>query len=295
MILRDGAAHLLAELHDELAKKTLALWNSRPSKTYGHYVPWMSCLPGSEDVVIDHPALSESYKPGSLVYSKEQLHNINEYLMLPQATSISFNIFKNLAPKYAEHPIAQENVANHLINGFEVAKEAVLKSHPLLGTLFDRLVHAVIPMRNSESKLNESLDLARGAIFMSFCEPLNQWVIQQNLAHELGHQALMILHSADPLFDSDIMTPVFSGVRMTKRPAIQSLHAATALAFITLFTRERADSMAQSATTTSVLQLQRTIADLRDNCVMTEVGQAILDDYQQLCDELKAEMPGLVA
>lgn len=287
LILRDGAAHLLAELHDELAKKTLALWNSRSGRAYHRYVPWMSCLPGSEDVVIDHPALSEAYELGSLVHLKEQLHNINEYLRLPQATNITINIFKNFAPKYAEHPIAQENVESRLIKGFETAKDAVLKSHPLFEALFDRLVHCVIPIRMSESKMDESLDLARGAVFMSFFEPLDQWEIQLNLAHEFGHQALMILNSADPLFDSDIMTPVFSGVRMTERPAIQSLHAATALAFITLFTGERADSTAQATTVMSVTQLQRTIASLRDNCVMTELGQAIVDDYQQLCDEVR--------
>lgn len=289
MILRAGA-YLLGELHDELAKKTLVLWNSRSPKNYDQYVPWMSCVPRADDMIVDHPALSDSHKSGALVYQTEQLRNINEYLQLSQADRIAFDLFKNMKAEEAKHPIAKEVVDENVLEAFVSAKDAVIKSSPLFETLFDRLVHAVIPLRVSESQLNGSSDLARGAIFISFFASLNQWNLQLDLAHEFGHQALMILNSADPLIDSDIATPVYSGVRMTNRPAIQSLHAATALAFMILFTLEKTESVARQETVSMVQELDRTIAALRKNCVMTELGNAILDDYQQLCEELQPRL-----
>ncbi len=288
MILRTGTARLLKELHDELAKRTLVLWNAQSGRTYGHYVPWMSCLPRPGEAIVDHPALSDRYAPGSLISSDLQLQTVNNYLGLPQADRIALDIFKNLAKDQAQHPIAQPTVEGPVLELFNRAKESVLASDSLFRKLFDLLVHAVIPLRVSESKMNESLDLARGAVFISFFVPLDEWQIKLGLAHEFGHQALMLLNSADPFLSSDISTPVFSGVRMTDRPAVQSLHAATALAFMTLFSRTQPDSTAREATINYVAQLRKTLLSLRENCVMTEVGEGILQDYEKLCSESKA-------
>lgn len=285
MIIRAGSDHLLAELHDELAAKTLRAWNSHARSAYDHYVPWMSCLPEIGEVVVDHPALSHRYDHGLIVSSVELLNDINKYLGLLQARPIAEDILKNLPPEGRNHAIAQEQVSQHIIDGFSTAKRGLLSSHPIFAILFDRIVHAVIPIRLAQERMNESLDLARGAIFMSLLEPLDIWALQLDLAHEFGHQALMIMNSADPLFTSDIATPVFSGVRLIERPAIQSLHAATALAFMILFARDNTDVSAQQATATFATQLGRTLDSLRDNCSMTEVGQSILDDYRRLCED----------
>lgn len=50
-----------------------------------------------------------------------------------------------------------------------------------------------------------------------------------NLAHELGHQSLMILQHADPIVDGDPLQPVYSAVRLAQRPAVLSFHAVSAL------------------------------------------------------------------
>ena len=245
----------------------------------------MSCLPRPDESMIDHPALSAHYQPGALVNSDEQLQEINDYLRLPQADRIAFDIFKNLDQDQAQHPIAQTTVEDGITEIFAQAKQSVVESDPLFRNLFDLLVHVVIPLRAAESKMNESLDLARGAVFISFYLPLDEWEIKLGLAHEFGHQALMILNSADTLIRSDISAPVFSGVRLIDRPAVQSLHAATALAFMSLFSRTQNDDIGRERTRALVTQLQKTLASLRKNCVMTEVGEGILEDYQRLCNE----------
>jgi HEXXH motif-containing protein len=283
LIIRNGAAHLLTELHDELTRKTLALWNARSVREYDHYVPWMSNLPDTADAVVHHPALLDHYQPGTLVHAPRLLHNINEYLRLPQAARIAKDIIKNLPPEDAGEPLVREEVSESLVERFAAARAALFRAHPLFETLFDRLVHAVVPLRRWELRMNESMDLARGVLFMSFYEPPDLWEDETDLAHELGHQALMLLNSADPLFISDVTAPVYSGVRLVDRPAIQSLHAATALAFTILFLGGRKEPQARELTAQLAQQLRRTSEALRDNCVMTPLGQTILDDYDQLC------------
>lgn len=60
-----------------------------------------------------------------------------------------------------------------------------------------------------------------------------------NLAHEMGHQALMVLQAADRIVAGDLGMPIFSGVRKTNRPAIQSFHAMIALSFMVEYTATR--------------------------------------------------------
>jgi hypothetical protein len=284
LIIRNGAALLLTELHDELARKTLALWNARADRKYDHYVPWMSNLPDEAGAVVHHPALTDHYEPGALVHVPLLLRNINDYLRLPQAHRIAHDIIKNLSPEDAGASLVREKVSASLVERFTVAKAALFNAHPLFQMLFNRLVHAVVPLRRWELRMNESMDLARGVIFMSFYEPPDLWEDETDLAHELGHQALMVLNSADPLFISDMAAPVYSGVRLVNRPAIQSLHAATALAFTILFLGGRKEPKAREMEADFVRQLRLTLESLRDNCVMTPLGQTILDDYDQLCD-----------
>ena len=56
-----------------------------------------------------------------------------------------------------------------------------------------------------------------------------------NLAHELGHQALMVYQNAHPIIDGDPRAAVYSAIRSVERPAIKSFHALVALAYMKEF------------------------------------------------------------
>ena len=284
LLLRAGTESLLLALHDELARKTLAIWNTHGTgQTYHHYVPWMCCLPPEDGPrAVDHPALSDQYEAGGPLMATPALSRVNEYLQLPQAAQLREDLIKDfpagVGPRVAREQVEPEFVADHLS-----AREAVENAHPMFGVLYRRLIHVVILFAMPTVRQNTSLDRARGAVFMSFTSPMDRWTLALDLAHELGHQALMLLNSADPLFVSDSHTLVFSGVRRTDRPALQSLHAAAALAFMLLFTSGHGDPSSRVSVQTLAEHLQLTISSIRERCAMTEIGQTLLDDFQQLC------------
>lgn len=53
-----------------------------------------------------------------------------------------------------------------------------------------------------------------------------------NLVHELGHQALFTYQRHDKIAYDCHRTPVFSAIRRTKRPLIQSIHAMVAIVYM---------------------------------------------------------------
>jgi hypothetical protein len=284
LLFRAGAEALLTELHDELARRTLAIWNaSGTGGVYRRYVPWMCCLPSeSGPHPVDHPALSHDYDPGGLLTSTRSLSDVNEYLQLPQATQLREDISKDF-PADLGSRVAREQVDPEFVSDYLSARAAVEAAHPMFATLYRRLIHVVILFAMPQVRQNTSLDRARGAVFMSFASPMDRWALGLDLAHELGHQALMLLNSADPLLVSDPRTPVFSGVRLTDRPALQSLHAAAALAFMILFASTHSDPLSRVSVNQLAEQLRLTITSLRERCTLTEVGEAVSDDFVQLC------------
>ena len=285
MLLRDGSADLLIALQEELAHKTVLIWNSRIKKTYEHYVPWMSCIPDADAHIADHAALNDTYGRGAVISTSPHLDNIDSYFRLPQCAALTNDLAKNLPNWTSASRITEATVSPMLVEAFAASKKTLVVGHPLFGKVFDRLVNAVVLLHVPSVEISMSTDLARGAIFMSFSGQTSTWDLSLSLAHELGHQALMILNSVDPLIASDITAPVFSGVRLTDRPAIQSLHAATALAFMSLFTASSPERQAKRVTAEFVEQLRATLISLQRNCTFTELGQELLNDYQRLCDK----------
>ena len=77
-----------------------------------------------------------------------------------------------------------------------------------------------------------------GVIFTTFVErasqseELRRSILAVDLAHELGHQALMLYQLTDKILATPLDAPVYSSVRRTDRPAIFALHACVAAAYI---------------------------------------------------------------
>jgi len=79
--------------------------------------------------------------------------------------------------------------------------------------------------------------LYRKGIFLSLPKNSSNLIFELslNLVHELGHQALMLYEHLDDIVVGSSKQKVFSVIRRTERPAIQSCHALVATAYMLEF------------------------------------------------------------
>ena len=127
---------------------------------------------------------------------------------------------------------------------FEVSKSLRLLSEvPEFNTILKSVVKCFVPLTNTQSKNNlrrngsgKSCHWMKGAIFLSLPEKdiFSEIELSINIAHEIGHQVLMIYQDCDEIMP-DISRPIFSAVRKTNRPAIMSMHALVAIYFMYRF------------------------------------------------------------
>jgi HEXXH motif-containing protein len=165
----------------------------------------------------------------------------------------------------------------------------IMDRSSFLRQAYSCLVDMVIPLAREKSCGFSSM-LARGAIFRSFHTPHTAATVALDVVHEMGHQALILLQSIDPLISSDLSAPVFSEIRKTDRPAIQSLHAAAALAYMLVLSRtmntteeerravqERSDEYGG----TLAESLAKAITSLKRKCTFTQVGLQVIGELEE--------------
>lgn len=163
------------------------------------------------------------------------------------------------------------------------AKTLIVKSSHFFECVYPLLVEMLIPLRQPRAR-GWTCQYARGAIFLGFAPQYSIFNLALDLVHEIGHQALALFQSADRVIAGDWNTPVYSEVRRTYRPAIQSLHAAAAIAFMCSFAEELGlpryvhpefdDSLPKALT--------RATSYLREACEFTSIGASIMDDFEEL-------------
>jgi HEXXH motif-containing protein len=134
-----------------------------------------------------------------------------------------------------------------------------------------------------------------GVIFTTFVEraqqseELRRSVLAVDLAHELGHQALMLYQLTDKILATPHDAPVYSSVRRTDRPAIFALHACVAAAYMieTCIAIERSPVSSQAEqefarnSISEIATHQRVGLDsLRKESKFTQIGQLIFDELE---------------
>ncbi|MCB0404394.1 MAG: hypothetical protein KDD51_06380 [Bdellovibrionales bacterium] len=145
-----------------------------------------------------------------------------------------------------------------------------------------------------------------GAIFLSFQYRFENAVslgharaeLAVDLAHEIGHQIMMIYQHSDALVDGDAHTPIYSSVRQTLRPAIMALHAAMAMACMMEACR---GILSSSETTTkekkyasgslSMFSKHQPLGlqSLRAGARFTKVGEGILSELETHANDIFAK------
>lgn len=125
---------------------------------------------------------------------------------------------------------------------FEKALKLIL-SGSSISNIFKNVINIIVPINIGNIDLTEkgvgfSLQKHKGAIFLS--EPVTsafkELKLAISIAHELGHQALMLYQIADTIIElNDLDNPIYSYARKIERPAIQSFHACVAISYMHYF------------------------------------------------------------
>lgn len=190
------------------------------------------------------------------------------------------------------------------LDRIESATERLRKTSPRYRKLFGSVVSTFVPLIRTNNIRSHraafSSHLARGALFLTI--PVNDTLTAKidtevDLVHELGHSALILYQAADPIFVGDSLAPTYSGIRKTMRPAIMSLHAATALAFMLEYLTSRFQRAPEeeirsyliSEINSYTVSLQATLQGLA-GAKLTDIGKAIL---RELREQLFTSAPNL--
>ena len=213
--------HRLKEINDAFKSKSIDYVNVSMGSQLSSYSPWMSYIQKIQD--LKEEFLSEE----RIVQSSKSLETIGKTYapLVDKENLISFS----------KRPDEEYSIFHQSIGLLEAQDTDI-------GTLFKELIHKIIPLCSIQDKfqgvgIGISTHFAKGAIFLSIPSVGENTVLQLaiNMAHEIGHQSLYIYQTADPIIDKGMSAQVFSHVRKTNRPAIQSFHATVALAFMVRF------------------------------------------------------------
>ncbi|MAV91982.1 MAG: hypothetical protein CL676_11235 [Bdellovibrionaceae bacterium] len=265
----------LKEINDSFKHKALYQINSTNKCSFKNYSPWMSNYS-------NHLRLKNIYELNEKIVTSNEALNAIESQYYPPEDKNNFVSFSTM-----------EETELGLI---KAASDKVMSSYNDISLLFDELVMNIVPMKTTKGNFQDigigfSSHLAKGAIFLSipFLElnSVNQLAI--NIAHETGHQALYVYQTADPIIENGLSTPVYSFVRKTDRPAIQSFHATIALAFMVRFISQlpESDESEYLADNLNVLSSDfKKSLDSYGNVTFTEFGKILLDDLRCYANEI---------
>lgn len=294
MIIGKKSAEIITELNKDLSQKTLEFISERFNQRFPHTVPWMSLMCLTDFEIKDPSIFFDIYKRGCLLSDPQDLQRIASFLKTEGKPIIDRTLSPRTGIIYTHDISIIEDLGEKKeawVSCFDKAKALLLESDALFPEIFYELVHFVVYVKVPQ-KFAFSTHLARGAVF--FTPPVEKHpeiTMAIDLVHELGHQVLMIYQSADTLIASSLEQPVWSAVRQTYRPAIQSMQAAAALTYMLILVKNLLGkqnindsereyiSQAFEAMKTG---LSSTLFSLREHCQFTEVGQQIMQDFEQV-------------
>lgn len=196
--------------------------NNNSTVVYPDYTPFMSLNDGRENL------------PRLLLEKKSLLVKDNDYL-------------KHISDFYSPPANNRLGDKNTVEFGFDQSKEEIfdaaleffISNNSFVVDIFKSIVKNIIPMRTIESEVRKegvgnSNRESIGALYLSApsAEP-KHLQLAINIAHEVGHQALMLYQTSDSIIHpAELTRNVYSAVRRTDRPAIQSFHALVAVVYM---------------------------------------------------------------
>lgn len=256
--------------------------SQRYSREFDYYTPWMG-LDQSQESGALLPYLKYRYEGPSIITDSEHLNHVDE-----------LKIFKNRNQTILD-PLDDWSLKTNSPTGDEVSEQFSLglnlirENSQYFDKLVPKLVDVIIPLGQPLNyERGFSCQFAKGAIFLSpRADSYPAFNIAVSIAHETGHQALMLFQTVDSIIvDGQKEIPVYSAVRKTERPAMQTYHAIAAA----LFMVKACDVLLSSNIEEEVQKMLRrkrmdcakgildSDTDLRTKCELTPLGTQMLSE-----------------
>jgi HEXXH motif-containing protein len=289
VLIGQSVAEQVFMLNAQLRSATAAAMAKRSgekrTEEFSSYSPWssLSALLTDEPPAF-HLTQNPTFERGALVTSENYLASAREFISTKGA-----KIIEGL-PGPAEDWLPDTSASAETASLVREARRVLIGSSPVLSRLYLEFVDYVIPLARGRNR-GYSSHLARGIIFRSFLPSANKYDVAIDLAHELGHQVLITWQSVDPILTSDADQPVFSEIRKVDRPAIQSFHAAVALAYMLFFVRtlhgdaqcqEAAERRGRTYRGSLGESLEMALDSLNKNCSFSPLGLKMMAEMRQL-------------
>lgn len=273
----DGAFFVL---NQQLRNNTIGFAQRKLGRILSSYTPWLGFVPLTSKIdtcLLHAPAA----RRGDLLTDSNQLEALRILFV-----QVGNAIISDMPGDPSQWLPSDENISDH----FAAGRNQILNAEDSLRLLFESVVDCVVPLGGGKNR-GFSSHFARGAIFRSLPKSDSEFDIAFDVVHELGHQTLMVWQSIDPIITSDPAAPVFSQIRRRNRPAIQSFHAAVAIAFMRLLELSRSDNLGireagakrgEQYTKSLSHSLMLAISSIREACSMSNVGEKMLAEMERL-------------
>ena len=277
VIIGGASVEVLNQLSIELRNKTVDFARQESSNKFlSEYTPWMCLYPiktkppkrllSQPENLVGSVVMQEDYLTDIANFIDNNPHLIQTHLI---GTAEDWKVLTDIELQRPQMAYEIEDICTYIRD-----------VSPFFNSVFNALVTNIIPLKQSRAR-GLSSDLIRGTLFLGYPPGYSSILLAMDVVHEMGHQALSILLSADPIFISDPDQPVYSEIRHTERPAIQSLHAASAIAYMVHLIKDTGCPQQLHPDCPDDLSktLLKAISSLNKACQFTEVGEQILSDF----------------
>ena len=261
-------------INNSFKSKTVKYINSKCNGDSTIYSPWMSNIENAH-------FLNDNIRP-------------DEFIVKSNNSLLAISKFYS-SPEDLENKISFSHLSEDQYFLLDKSIQIVQEQNNDISVLFKELIKNIVPLKVEQGDFQDlgigfSTHFAKGAIFLSIPYLENESPLQLaiNIAHEVGHQSLYIYQTADPIIEDGMSTEVYSYVRKTERPAIQSFHATVALAFMVRFLMQV--NPVESLYFRKALDgLKRDFVkslDSYDAIQFTELGSLLLEDLRRYAKEI---------
>ncbi len=278
LIFGCGAAETISVVAEKLQIETVRRYNELTNGDLTRYSPWM-CLPiGLDRVVEDFGLCAQPYQIGNLVTDASYLGKVDQLLLAHHEKTRAELIGTPADWAILENVETRPKFASDLRRAVDVCR-----GDPFLNSVVNAVLYQIVPLAQERPR-GWSSHYFRGTIFLGFPDSYSELDLSLDFVHEIGHQALAIFQSVDPIFVSSPTALVYSEVRKTFRPAIQSLHALAAISFMTRLLKhvDRPNYTHPEFSYPIMEAHERALAYLDRECEFTEIGRHLLNDFRDM-------------
>ena len=277
----------------DLYSKIITVFNEKLRNNNTKYNPWMIST-----------VRNVKFLPLVNFDSSTQIVDSIEHIKLLKSIFVDFTkettenekIESLLGIKFNEFDLETDvEVIQNFSQTFKKALDILSRTCPWIKEMYDTLVHQVLFIKKEVKSIRAmSTHFLKGTIIFrvslvnNFSNLINLVV---DIAHEVGHQVLMLLLMSDKIISSSYEDPVYSGVRKENRPAIKSLHSAVSLIYIISCLKGilknlpdlekdlREDILSQKSD--YELNLNLNLESLMSTCKFTNFGSVIIREMSQ--------------